>query len=295
MNISQLQTAKNLLYKHLQGTLSEEEEAQLQHWLAESAQNGELFDRISNSEQLENDLVTMYAAQRNTLAKLREAIPEIRPTSAPDPHVYPLTHRIHFLRTAWFKYAAAAIIILSLGAYLWSTYEKNNPGNAKSNSFSKNNDVMAPSLNRATITLASGEQIGIDNVGFGTLANQGTIQIEKMQDGRIVYKGTGEQTVQYNTLTVPRGSKMASIVLSDGTKVSLNAASSITYPVAFTQQTREVSVTGEVYFEVAKDPKKKFIVSSSGMETEVLGTHFNINAYPDEKVRSVTLLEGRGE
>ncbi len=203
------------------------------------------------------------------------------------------THRIHFLRTAWFRYAAAITIMIGIGAYLWSIKEKNS-GTAQNNSIIKDNDVAPPTLNRATITLANGQQIEIDSTTTGTLASQGNVDIQKMNDGRIMYKGISNKTeVQYNTLTVPRGSNIATIVLSDGSKVFLNSASYLRYPVSFIGDERKVEIEGEAYFEIAKDPKKKFIVVSRGVETEVLGTHFNVNAYPDEQTLAITLVEGK--
>ncbi len=99
--------------------------------------------------------------------------------------------------------------------------------------------------------------------------------------------------MQYNLLTVPRGSQIASIVLADGSKVFLNSASSLKYPVAFTGNERRVEITGEVYFRNCQGCKKrKFIVVGGGIQTEVLGTHFNMNTYGDDETMKVTLLEG---
>ncbi len=122
---------------------------------------------------------------------------------------------------------------------------------------------------------------------------QGNVAIEKMSDGRIVYNGKGEVgEIQYNLITVPKGSQIASIELADGSKVFLNSASSLKYLVAFKGSERRVEITGEVYFEIMKDPKRKFIVVSGDVQTEVLGTHFNVNAYADEEATKVTLVEG---
>ncbi len=114
-----------------------------------------------------------------------------------------------------------------------------------------------------------------------------------MTNGSIVYKeGVASNKISYNILRVPRGSQIASIVLSDGSKVFLNSASSLKYPVSFVGNERKVEITGEAYFEIAKDSKKKFIVQSKELTTEVLGTHFNVNTYEDEQDMKVTLLEG---
>jgi ferric-dicitrate binding protein FerR (iron transport regulator) len=137
--------------------------------------------------------------------------------------------------------------------------------------------------------------ITLDSVKSGTIALQNNIAVTKSTDGKIEYapgEKKGAPGLTYNTLTNPKGSRVVNMVLNDGSKVWLNAASSITYPVAFDGVNREVSVTGEVYFEVAHDQNKKFIVKSNRLSTEVLGTYFNVNSYSDEDEIKVTLLEG---
>jgi ferric-dicitrate binding protein FerR (iron transport regulator) len=118
-------------------------------------------------------------------------------------------------------------------------------------------------------------------------------KINKTGDGKIVYQEdqTKESLVEYNTITTPRGGKYE-LTLADGTTVTLDAASSIRYPVAFTGRERRVEITGQVYFEVAHNQSKPFRVQASDQTVEVLGTHFNINAYPDEADLRTTLLEG---
>ena len=124
------------------------------------------------------------------------------------------------------------------------------------------------------------------------LAMQGAVKVMKLPDGQIAYHGTGKD-VQYNTLNNPRGSRVVGLTLADGSKVWLNAASSLRYPTAFTGKERKVEITGEAYFEVAHNPAMPFVVSKGGTTVRVLGTHFNINAYDDERSLNVTLLEGR--
>lgn len=201
-------------------------------------------------------------------------------------------HRIHFLRTAWFRYAAAIIILFGIGAYLWNNTSVNREKPGIVEQTDVRHDVQAPASMLATITLSNGKQVPLDSIQKGMIAKEGDVTIEKLQDGRIVYKGISEGEMLYNTISVPRGSKIASLTMSDGTIVFLNTASSLRYPVAFSGKERKVSITGEAYFEVAKDKTKKFIVETEGMTTEVLGTHFNVNGYDDETARAVTLLEG---
>lgn len=152
-------------------------------------------------------------------------------------------------------------------------------------------DVKAPATNRATITLPDGSIIYLDSANNGKLTQQSNVTVTKTADGQIVYSGKATEVV-YNTLSNPRGSKIIDMQLSDGSRVWLNAGSSVTYPIAFTGNDRKVTITGEAYFEIVHDQSKPFYVSKGDMSVQVLGTHFNVNAYDDEPVIKVTLLEG---
>jgi len=198
-------------------------------------------------------------------------------------------------KMVWRKIAAAAIIILMLGAGLiWFTNNKKQDNIALNEKPKIKNDVAAPNTVNAVLTLGNGQRIILDSTGNGTLATQGPVQIIKSGDGQIAYKGNSDETV-YNTLLNPRGSKVVNITLNDGSKVWLNTESSLRFPASFTGDERKVTVTGEAYFEVAHNEKKPFIVDVSGTEVKVLGTHFNIHAYNDESNIKTTLLEGSVE
>lgn len=205
-------------------------------------------------------------------------------------------HRTQLLKTAWFRYAAA-IIVMVAGAALYFWYEK-----PAANQLSEAPVViqapvldLPPGGDRAILTLADGSAIVLDAAANGTLAKQGETEIKKLADGRIAYqkprKGAAPAAIAYNTMRTPRGGQYQ-IVLPDGTKVWLNAASSITYPTVFADKERRVSITGEVYFEVAKNPEMPFHVEAGDVDIKVLGTHFNVNAYDDEDLSRTTLLEG---
>jgi ferric-dicitrate binding protein FerR (iron transport regulator) len=156
-------------------------------------------------------------------------------------------------------------------------------------------DIPAPTTNRATITLAGGQQVYLDSAVNGALAQQGNAQLVKEANGQVAYKvaTTTDRALLYNTLTNPRGSRVVTLTLSDGTKVWLNAESSLRYPVIFAGGEWTVEMTGEGYFEVSKDASKPFKVQVKGEEqVDVLGTDFNINAYPDEKEIKTTLFQG---
>jgi hypothetical protein len=158
-------------------------------------------------------------------------------------------------------------------------------------------DIAAPTSVHATITLANGQKIILDSTGNGTLATTGNMNIVKTADGQIAYDeaskiSSGEVLETYNTLSNPRGSKVVSLILSDGTQVWLNAETSLTYPTAFAGRERKVTITGEAYFEVSHNASMPFKVMKGETEITVLGTHFNVNAYDNESSIKVTLLQG---
>jgi ferric-dicitrate binding protein FerR (iron transport regulator) len=152
---------------------------------------------------------------------------------------------------------------------------------------------VAPGGNRAILTLPNGRTIVLDSAANGKLAQLGNVKVVKMQDGRLGYEGAGATVdeVLYNTVSTPYGGKYE-VVLSDGTKVWLNAASTLVFPTAFKGATREVSLKGEGYFEVAPNASHPFIVKVGNMKVGVLGTSFNIMAYEDEAAVRTTLVEG---
>jgi transmembrane sensor len=154
------------------------------------------------------------------------------------------------------------------------------------------NDVL-PGTSGAILKLEDGSSIVLDNASNGNLVQQGSTVVVK-SGAAISYvekNALKENELHYNTVETPRG-RQFQLVLEDGTKVWLNAASSIRFPVAFVGKDRQVDITGEAYFEVAKNRKKPFHVMCNGSMIEVLGTHFNVNAYADEETMNTTLLEG---
>jgi len=206
-----------------------------------------------------------------------------------------VTPRQHVLlrKMSWVGWSAAAIVILLLGttAYLYSTHNSLKEVVVQPIKKPVPQDVPAPVKSKAVLTLADGSRIELDSMANGTLAQQGNVQVVKQADGQITYNGKGSEGL-YNMLNVPRGSKVVTIKLSDGTMVWLNSESSLRYPASFTGTERKVEITGEAYFEVAHNPAMPFIVKKEAMEIKVLGTHFNINTYADERVNKITLLEG---
>ena len=186
--------------------------------------------------------------------------------------------------------AAAILLLMVTGGYFWYHAQHVLPVAEKATSLQ--HDVL-PGGNKAILTLAGGQRILLDSVHQGLLAQQGNAQVSKTDSGRLVYRSGGGGVASapvYNTLSTPRGGQYQ-LILPDGTKVWLNAASSITYPTSFIAE-RSISITGEAYFEVAQDPDRPFKVKVNDMTVAVLGTSFNINAYNDEPGMRTTLLTG---
>ncbi len=194
-------------------------------------------------------------------------------------------------RATW--WAAASVFFIGTFSYFFFFKDSSKPAQIAK---VLRNDVPAPQSNRAMITLANGQKIYLDSVGNEALATQGNVKVVKLKGGEIAYQqsaGDEISALQYNTLSNPRGSNVINMFLADGSKIWLNAGTTVTYPVAFVGNERIVSVTGEAYFEVAHDASKPFIVNYKFMRVEVLGTHFNINAFEDDDQDiKVTLLEG---
>jgi ferric-dicitrate binding protein FerR (iron transport regulator) len=189
--------------------------------------------------------------------------------------------------------AAAAIAGGLIAGFLWM--EKRAPEKqpvlaTQSKRFK--NDVQ-PGTNKATLTLSNGKTISLDDADNGMLASQGGTNVVKKANGEIDYVANGKGAQEeYNTITVPVSGQYK-LTLADGTKVWLDALSSIHYPVSFTGKDREVEITGQAYFEVAKNPSQPFHVKVKNTVVEVLGTNFNINAYDNETAVRTTLSEGK--
>ncbi|KIO76859.1 hypothetical protein TH53_12615 [Pedobacter lusitanus] len=187
--------------------------------------------------------------------------------------------------------AAAAIFLTFMSVYLY----RSNLGEPKSDIDNSHSVAeIVPGGNRATLILANGSKISLTDTKNGEVMTQyGTI-LTKKGDSQLVYRNSGspiENKYAYNAIETPNGGQFQ-LVLPDGTKVWLNAASSLRYPLAFQGNERKVELTGEAYFEVAKDKTRPFKVHSKSQIVEVLGTHFNINVYSNDPSVKTTLLEG---
>jgi transmembrane sensor len=203
---------------------------------------------------------------------------------------------IPFYRKLFFWRIAAAVIIGFCAASYFLFFDKSDQKSSVTSTAARSlQHDIAPGGNKATLTLADGSSIILDSAQNGSLAQQGNTRVLKLNTGQLAYNVNDPHNneILYNTLTTPRGGQYQ-LTLADGSKVWLNAASSITFPTAFSGKERKVEVTGEVYFEVVKNTSMPFVVKKINDNTlvQVLGTHFNINAYDDEPAIKITLLEG---
>jgi len=189
--------------------------------------------------------------------------------------------------TKWLTVAAVLVISLGIGFFFMQPDEVIVPQKQNSTVQSK----IVPGSNQAILKLANGKTITLNDKANGVLAKQSGVIITKNKDGLLQYEVTASAAPSINTISTPKGGQYQ-LILADGTKVWLNAASSITFPTKFNGKMRNVEVTGEAYFEVAKNKAQPFQVKSTNQIIEVLGTHFNVNTYDDELANVTTLLEG---
>jgi ferric-dicitrate binding protein FerR (iron transport regulator) len=203
-------------------------------------------------------------------------------------------------RPVWGRTAAAAAIILLLGGGAWWYAKKDRSlpvtGVATPHAPVVKKDV-APGGNKAILTLSDGTNIVLDSAREGRLSQQGNTEVTKTGNGQLAYKTAASYKPQaasepvYNMISTPKGGQYK-VVLPDGSRVWLNAASSLRFPTAFTGGDRTVELTGEAYFEIEKDKRKPFFVKANGTKVAVLGTSFNLMAYKEEGVIRTTLVDG---
>jgi ferric-dicitrate binding protein FerR (iron transport regulator) len=285
--VEQHTTIIDLLLKHLRQELTPEESAALDTWVAQSGRNRQFFAAINNTPELMSDVRAYGEGQQIDVdvawTNMIPLVEEIATTSQPAKIVH----------MKWWRYVAAAVLlIIAISIYLLRPANK--PSSVPVVVKGTNSDAT-PKTSKATLTLDNGITIVLDSSASGLLAEQGNTKVAKYSDGVLRYTGgkaTGQKLI-YNTVTVPKGSDVVYLQLADGSKVWLNAASTIRYPVAFSDNERKVEITGEAYFEVTTTgDKKRFVVSKGNMNVIVLGTRFNVNTYDNEDNIKVTLLEG---
>lgn len=262
---------KEILNKASAGTATADEEHAVKYWLHYFSKND--IPELSEDE-LNHETETIYKSLMEGRSPAK-------------------------VKRLWYPVAAASLFIaIAAGAFYFNQQIASVP----KNDIARNivNDI-APAQNTATLTLASGEKIILANAPIGLIAEQASVSIFKTADGKLIYKAkplnvngnepASENSV-LNTITTTKGQQYQ-VVLSDGSKIWLNAASEFTFSATFASfKQRKVELSGEAYFEVAKDKAHPFIVRTDEQEVEVLGTHFNVNSYSDESATKTTLLEG---
>ena len=247
-----------------------------------TAEEISFLETYYNVFDLNEDLITADNEQYFSDLKARirlQVEEEINPKPSP------------LFRTSWFRYAAAAMVVLSLsiGAYFYLQSPQPVADSAS---------TIYPGSNKAVLTLADGKKIVLDDAANGAIGEFPGISISKTADGELIYTIIeSDQTEKdisstaLHTISTPRAGQYQ-VVLPDGTHVWLNAATSLSYPSSFKGNSRTVNLKGEAYFEVAKNKNMPFIIKSGVQTVEVLGTHFNVNAYENEQDIRTTLIEG---
>lgn len=229
---------------------------------------------IDESEEIEHKKIFHRILQREEFKKSHATLPNV----------------LRIFRMAWLSSAAAVVVIIGVILLLFNIMEQRQ--NTGKKLIVANAQKIEGASQKAMLTLADGSQIALKGSAKGTVARQHNVSLDQ-NNGQLIYNGNlnDQNQLQNNTMTTPKGG-FYQLVLQDGTKVWLNAASSITYPVAFSGTERRVKISGEAYFEVAKNAKKPFYVESNGCEVKVLGTSFNVSAYADDDLVTTTLVEG---
>lgn len=276
-----LQKAERVAYLiagHIRETLTPEERTELDDWVTESDENLELFEKLTDEDNIEMGIQKYLQKEKSKSKAFADVEDKIRKENK---------------FKIWPYIVAVSFILAAISFYIFRVPPKNNYTEKPIAKNKLPNDI-APGENKAVLTLSNGRTIILDSSVSSTLANEGEVNISQ-KNGELLYSGKSNE-VKPNMISVPRGGQYT-ITLSDGTKVWLNSESSLKYPASFNGATRQIELTGEGYFEVAKDATKPFIVSTTSkngtnQKVTVLGTYFNINAYEDEGKIYTTLVEG---
>jgi transmembrane sensor len=259
-----------LLYeKYIAGDCSAEEEQRL-------------FDYEDNFRLLSTDQTSTETAFTENSAKTYKRI--LATLSERQTKVFQLRYLL--------KIAAVLALAIGLGFFYQSYIKISVPKALKGKSIDFASRPIKPGRNTAELKLANGAVVQLDKIKDGVIAASENTKIRKLSTGSIEYsKAASSVDHAMNTITVPAGGNYK-VILPDGTAVWLNSVSSLTYPVSFQGKSRNVILKGEAYFEVAKNPKMPFVVAVDEMRVTVLGTHFDVNAYPEQAKIKTTLLEG---
>lgn len=282
MNISS--RIADLISGYLFNELNDYEMEELEQWINASTQNKDIFESILDESNLE-DQGRIYTSINvaSALIKVKQQLEFAEQTEVP---------KDRKMKQLWVRITVAASLLLigTIGVYYLNHSRIPGP----STNLVKQ-AVINPGSNKATLTLANGKKIMLSSATKGELANEAGVVITKTADGILVYEVKDRKergNHEMNMLSTPNGGQYQ-VSLPDGTKVWLNAATSLKYPASFSRtKERKVELTGEAYFEVAKDKTHPFVVVANQQTVEVLGTHFNINSYTNQEFSKTTLLEG---
>jgi len=265
-----------LIAMEVSDELNADDMRKLMAWVDESPDNRRLYSQIKNSNNFNSRNLEYQKIDVRAGWKAISSVIEKR--------------RNHFLQKTILKYAATILLPLLVvsGIYFYSNRQANN-----SKKIIAHTCKILPGSSKAVLILNSGESVELDSFNNESIREKDGTLIEK-SDGKLNYSNSSnEETVQpiYNTLNIPRGGEY-NLVLADGTRVYLNAMSSFKYPVKFSGKYREVELSGEAYFQVTKDASRPFIVKTTAINIEVLGTSFNLNAYENTERIVTTLVDG---
>ncbi|MGF2414086.1 MAG: FecR family protein [Ferruginibacter sp.] len=268
-----------LIAGFIRHTLTEKEHDELDNWVNESDHNMQLFEDLTDEKNLVANLEWMDKVQTEQSYQVMQG-----------KGAFKIPPKKFYNKKIWL--AAASVIVL-LGVFFVYRYTSSKQGSVE-NIVTTDTTLFKPGGNRATLTLADGKVIDLTYAKTGVIEDASGSLVNKTADGELVYVKDSSVTnaSALHTLSTPVGGQYQ-VTLPDGTKVWLNAASTIKYQPAFSGNERKVIITGEAYFEVAKNERKLFrVLMADSTAVVVTGTHFNINAYQNEKEQQVTLLEG---
>jgi transmembrane sensor len=272
-----------VIINYLRGHLKKEETTKLNEWLNSDPDNRPWLEELDKEDWLET-----------TIGDFRPL-----PPNESFNNTMLLVKQYKVVKIKRSLTAAAVILATIIGIYLLNTGKRKAPEHnvvQHTSGDTRHSAVVIPNTNHAILTLADGTTVDVDNANGEIATNQGNYKIAKVDSFiKYVYNPAGKATaLAYNTLKTPNGSQHQ-VILPDGSKAWLNAASSLKYLVTDTGRTRRVAITGQVYFEVYADPSRPFIVSANGAQVKAVGTHFNVTAYANESKIQTDLLEGKVE
>lgn len=265
-------------------------------------ENGELLDFIRNAKNdiRVKELMDQVWSRLNADYRLSEEQSERILTGILQPFVLEKIPVKKSLRINLIRWSAAAAVLLVIIATFGLLYKRNNRRSSNRVAIvTRSSGDITPGGNKAVLTLSNGKKIILDSVQNGSLLGRNSNYVIKVNNGLLKFSEDGiknkeQGTEEYNTISTPRGGQYQ-VILPDGSKVWLNAASSLRFPTAFAGKVREVQLAGEAYFEIAPNKDMPFKVEVNHVEVKVLGTHFDVMAYSDEPAIRTTLLEGEVE